>query len=268
MPTHDRSIDIRVDDQHIAGTLITPTTKLPGVLFVHGWGGSQQQYLARAHEIAALGCVCLTFDLRGHARHEAHQEAVTREDGLRDVLAAYDALIEHPAVDRSAIAVVGSSYGGYLAAILTELRAVRWLALRVPALYKDEDWTVPKRKLDRKELAAYRRTTVKPEDNRALRACAAFAGDVLVVESEQDSTVPHPVIENYVAACKHARSLTYRVIEGADHSLSEPRWQRAYTSLLVNWMSEMVLGARGGNSGAGVQTPLSAGAQRGAAQPG
>ena len=36
-----------------------------GVLFVHGWGGSQQQYLARAREIAALGCVCLTFDLAG-----------------------------------------------------------------------------------------------------------------------------------------------------------------------------------------------------------
>lgn len=268
MATRDHSIDIQVEDQHIAGTLITPTTKLPGVLFVHGWGGSQQQYLARAHEIAALGCICLTFDLRGHARHQSQHEAVTREDGLRDVLAAYDALLDHPAVDPSSIAVVGSSYGGYLAAILTELRAVRWLALRVPALYKDEDWSTPKRRLDRKELAAYRRTTVDPEGNRALRACAKFEGDALVVESEHDTIVPHPAVQNYIAAFKRARSLTYRVIEAADHSLSEPRWQRAYTSLLVSWMSEMVLGARGGNSAAGAQTPLNAGTQRGALQPG
>ena len=268
MATRDHTIDIRVDDERIAGTLITPNTKLPGVLFVHGWGGSQQQYLARAHEIAALGCICLTFDLRGHARNQAQHEAVTREDGLRDVLAAYDALAEHPAVDPGAVAVIGSSYGGYLAAILTEMRAVKWLALRVPALYKDENWNTPKRALDRKELAAYRRSAVAADQNRALRACAKFAGDVLIVESEHDSTVPHPVIESYVAAFKHAHSLTYRVIEAADHSLSETRWQRAYTSLLVNWMSEMVLGARAGNSGAAVQTPLSAGAQRGAAQPG
>ena len=62
--TRDDIIDIRVgEDQHIAGTLVAPGTMIPGVLFVHGWGGSQEQYLARAREIAALGCICLTFDL-------------------------------------------------------------------------------------------------------------------------------------------------------------------------------------------------------------
>ena len=66
MTTRDDLIEIPVgDDQHIAGTLVTPGTMSPGVLFVHGWGGNQEQYLARAREIAALGCVCLTFDLRG-----------------------------------------------------------------------------------------------------------------------------------------------------------------------------------------------------------
>lgn len=268
MSTRDRSIDIRVDDQHVAGTVVGPATRLPGVLLVHGWGGSQQQYLARAHEIAALGCICLTFDLRGHARHQAQHEAVSREDNLRDALAAYDTLVEHPAVDTSAIAVIGSSYGGYLGAILTELRPVRWLALRVPALYKDEDWTTPKRKLDRKELAAYRRSTVRPEHNRALGACSKFLGDVLIVESEHDLLVPHPVIENYVAAFRRARSLTVRVIHGADHGLTERRWQQAYTTLLVNWMSEMVQGARGGNGAAGARSPLASTAQRGAAQAG
>ena len=106
-----RAIDIAVDGQRIAGTLVSPAPLIPGVLFVHGWGGSQEQYLARAREIAALGCVCLTFDLRGHAETEPQHETVTREDNLRDVLAAYDVLAEPPAVDKSAIAVVGSSYG-------------------------------------------------------------------------------------------------------------------------------------------------------------
>ena len=66
MPTRDDRVDIAVDDQHIAGTLVTPGTLIPGVLFVHGWGGSQEQYVARAREIAALGCICLTFDMRGN----------------------------------------------------------------------------------------------------------------------------------------------------------------------------------------------------------
>ena len=72
MATHEESIKIHTDGGVIAGTVISPATKLPGVLFVHGWGGSQQQYLARAREVAGLGAVCMTFDLTGHAGTAAH----------------------------------------------------------------------------------------------------------------------------------------------------------------------------------------------------
>ncbi|NUB07301.1 alpha/beta fold hydrolase [Azospirillum sp. Vi22] len=254
MATRDEGIDIAVDDQRIAGTLVTPAAAIPGFLFIHGWSGSQEQYLARAREIAALGCVCLTFDLRGHARTDSQFETVTREDNLRDVIAAYDVLAGQPGVDPDNIAVVGSSYGGYLATILSSLRPVRWLALRVPALYKDEDWHVPKRRLDRDELATYRRGEVRASENRALKACAAFAGDVLIVQSEHDDIVPHPVIINYRKAFERARSLTYRMIEGADHGLTDEAWQEAYTSLLVTWAAEMVLGAREGGGASAVHT--------------
>jgi len=248
MSTHDDPLDILVDGQRIAGTLVTPGPLVPGVLFVHGWGGSQESYLARARQIAGLGCICLTFDLRGHAETSPQHETVTREENLRDLLAAYDLLTGRPLVDAAAIAVVGSSYGAYLAALLTELRPVRWLALRVPALYRDDDWSLPKQELKKYGLAAYRRLAVSPDQNRALGACAAFRGDVLIVESEHDDIIPHPVIANYMAAFEQARSLTYRVIEGADHGLSERRWQEAYTALLVGWAGEMVLGAREGEA--------------------
>jgi len=262
MSTRTNPIDIPVDGQHLAGTLVGPDTMVPGVLLVHGWDGSQDQYIARAHEIAALGCICLTFDLRGHVRHQDQRETVSREENLRDVVCAYDVLVGHPAVDPAAVAIVGSSYGGYLAAIASSVRPVRWLALRVPALYQDGDWDVPKGKLQREELAAYRRSVVRPEDNRALRACAAFGGDVLIVESQHDSLVPHQVIQNYMTACAKAQSLTYRMITGADHALSEKEWQQTYTSLLVNWMSEMVLGARAGKTGSAAATPQAESAQR------
>lgn len=257
MSTRANTLDIAVDGKHIAGTLVGPDTMVPGILLVHGWDGSQDQYIARAHEIASMGCICLTFDLRGHVRHQAQRDAVTREDNLRDVLAAYDVLVGHPAVDPGAIGILGSSYGGYLAAIATSLRPVRWLGLRVPALYPDAEWDVPKNALDRERLMAYRRSAVPADANRALAACAAFRGDVLVVESEHDHLVPHQVIQNYLAACENARSLTYRVITGADHALSEREWQQTYTTLVVNWMTEMVLSARAGKTGAPALEPLS-----------
>jgi hypothetical protein len=247
METRDEHLELSIDGQDIAGTLVAPAT--PGMLFVHGWGGSQQQYLARAREIASLGCICLTFDLRGHARTDAQRETVSRAENLRDLIAAYDVLAAHRGVDASAIGVIGSSYGGYLAAILTSMRPVRWLALRVPALYKDAGWDLPKQQLNQDpDLGEYRRRSLGAEDNLALRACAAFRGDVLIVESEHDDVVPHATIANYVAACARSRSVTSRVIEGTDHGLSDERWQRAYTSVLVNWLMEMVLSARNGGS--------------------
>jgi dienelactone hydrolase len=82
------------------------------------------------------------------------------------------------------------------------------------------------------------------EENRALAACAKFKGNVLVIESERDDYVPHSTIANYVSAFREARSMTYRVISGADHALTDPSCRRAYTSLLVGWAREMVLGAR------------------------
>jgi hypothetical protein len=69
---------------------------------------------------------------------------------------------------------------------------------------------------------------------------------VLLVESEHGEVVPPPAVASYRAAFGKACSLTYRVIGGADHGLSEERWQRAYTTLLVHRVTEMVLGAREG----------------------
>ena len=94
--------------------------------------------------------------------------------------------------------------------------------MRAPALYKDDDWELPKRELHvDPDFAAYRRLTLRAEDNRALGACAQFLGEALVVESERDEIIPHPAVANYIAALANAHSLTYRMIEGADHGLTK-----------------------------------------------
>lgn len=238
------ALHVPVAESLLAGQLVEPRTGVPGVLFVHGWAGSQQRDMKRARALAQLGFVCLTFDMRGHGGTADRLETVTREDNLDDICAAYDVLAGQRQVDRGSIAVVGSSYGAYLAVLASARRPVRWLALRVPALYRDEDWDTPKFALDRQDLAVYRRSLVSYEGNLALRRCRSFAGDVLIVESEQDEIVPHPAVASYLTSFIAARSVTYRVISGADHALSDPESRRSYDRLLSHWLREMIFGAR------------------------
>jgi hypothetical protein len=127
---------------------------------------------------------------------------------------------------------------------------------------------LPKQELRKYGLEAFRKGPVLPQENRALAACAAFEGDVLIVESEHDDMIPHPVIANYMAAFQKAHSVTYRVIQGADHGLSEEPWQQAYTSLLTNWATEMIFGAREGGAAPAAHTHVRPSPQRRPPTPG
>jgi dienelactone hydrolase len=235
-----RDARIPVDGQTVRGKLLRPDGDgpYPGLVFVHGWGASQRQDLGKARRLARHGFACLTFNLRGHARTKSQVETVSRADNLGDLVAAYDRLAAEDGLDRGRVGVVGASYGGYLATLLTAERQVRWIALQAPAIYQDGDFDRPKRQLNLDgQLPRYRQMRLGPGDNRVLACAARFTGDVLVVEAERDTVIPHPVIANYVAAFRRsAHSVTHRVIPEADHSLAEDRWRRAYGTMLVQWL--------------------------------
>lgn len=77
-----------------------------------------------------------------------------------------------------------------------------------------------------------------PDNNRALAACTASKGDVLLVQSEHDEVVPRPVIDSYAWAFGNARSLVRHTLLEADHALSQARWRRTYHAIVVDWPRE------------------------------
>ena len=68
--------------------------------------------------------------------------------------------------------------------------------------------------------------------------CARFKGDVLLVESEHDTVIPHQVAANYLNAFHQARSLTHHVLQGADHALSNLDHRHEYEALLCQWFKD------------------------------
>lgn len=237
-------VRIEVEGHRLLGKLLSPSAVAPwpAVLFVHGWGATQRHDLAKSRRLARLGFACLTFNLRGHARTRHQVATVSRAQNFADVRAAYDRLAAEESVDTTRIAVAGVSYGGYLATLLTRERRVRWLALQAPAIYRDEDFDRPKRELNLDgALPQYRRRRLTAADNRVLAAAARFTGDVLVLEAERDTVIPHRVIANYLAAFRRsAASITHRLIRCADHALSEDGWRRLNGMLMAQWFARRI----------------------------
>ena len=98
MPTFEERLEIPVEHEAIAGTMVTPGTLVPGVLFIHGWGGNQQQYLIRARDVATLAPGRSLRDHLSHMLvhgllhllgfdHESEDQAEEMEDFERRILA-------------------------------------------------------------------------------------------------------------------------------------------------------------------------------------
>jgi dienelactone hydrolase len=215
------------------------------MLALPGWDDDGEgQFRSLSARLQPDGWVCRRANIPDASWPAAERAQVSRHDSMGQVLEDYMNLAAVRGVSRSRIALVGFSYGGYMATFLAHAKPVRWLVLRSPALYPDSDWSTPKEELDTQQLAEYRAHVLSPSQNRSLWCCAQFTGDVLLIDSEHDQVIPPPVIESYARSFERARSLTRFTVAQADHELSNPAWQKAYHDALLDWLAQQVEGSQ------------------------
>ncbi|MPY77365.1 MAG: alpha/beta fold hydrolase [Actinophytocola sp.] len=212
-------------DTTLAADLVTPATPSgAGLLFVHGYHSSRRKQTLRAAEVSErLGHTGLAADLSGHGDSPGDLRECTRQDYLRDVVAAYDALAAADDVDR--IGVCAASYGAYLSCLLLGERPVARLLIRAPALYIDADGEDPESRRHLRKLI---------DTNAALANLAAFDGDTLVLESEHDEVISQASIEAYLRAARHG---THRVLAGANHALTDESSNAAFLTEIIDWFA-------------------------------
>src|SRR3989344_4519365 len=95
-----QKIIFQSNGQEVKGTLFVPSGegKQPGVIFFHGAGSSEKNYLPIAQTLYEMGFATLTVNFRGHKNIEGRTE-VTAYDGVSDGFAAYDFFIQQSGVD-------------------------------------------------------------------------------------------------------------------------------------------------------------------------
>jgi uncharacterized protein len=213
-------------NRDLIGCLFDPGPSSTGraILFVHGQGSNQRGYEDRAQSASSsLGAACLTFDLSGHGDDSARYRHYSLYDHIQDVVAAYDYLASHEAVDQERVGACGASYGGYLVALLTAHRLVKRLILRAPSLAKDTGFLLPT-------------SGEPPSELDSLRTLAGYPGEVLILESEKDEVIPPSVIKAYLQACRHGK---HQLLRGATHALTEPSWNEQFISEIIGWFKDL-----------------------------
>lgn len=219
-----------------------PSRKAEGLalLFIHGWTGKPND---RAAEVLADNGFCsMTFSMRGHNDSEGKINSLKIAEFLHDAVTAYDYFKKHMPPDIR-VAVVGNSFGGYLATLLASLRPVEALSLRVPANYDDSDFNQSKMTRsgsDNPDVLKWRTRKLGRSENKALNQISRFEGKVQIIEAEKDDVIPHQTIKNYIDAVTEKSNLEYHLMKDWPHSLGDDETRnKQFQQLLVNWVKKV-----------------------------
>lgn len=241
-----KSIEFTVDGLTVKGDLFYPEKikdKNPAILFIHGWTSEKKRSFQYAEALIKLGFIVMVFDMRGHGISEGNINIATPKEFLKDCIAAYDYFSSIKGVDKENISIVSSSFGGYLSSMLTSKRKIKNLVLRVPVDYANDTFEKPKmgNAGENPNVFKWRLSPKKYNETYALQALHDYAGQILIIESEKDTIVPHPIIQNYVDAVKDKSKLTHIVMKDAPHSIKPGPFKDEVTKILVDWFKNKSL---------------------------
>jgi hypothetical protein len=153
-------------------------------------------------------------------------EKTTREQQFNEVVAVFDEL---KTLGYKRIIVAGMSFGSYMGALLTAERDPYAVILRGPAIYKDEEFSLPYPERQGYRDKAYeemKHTITSRSDMAALRAIANYEGSVYVVEHETDSVIPQNIPRAYFTVAKRGN---YIAIPATDHAVAKmPNSEKHY----------------------------------------
>lgn len=231
---------LTVNQDSLYGQLLIPARKTQNgkaVLVLHGWKSSLKRFPKRVAPLVEAGYTCLVFDMRGHGTTGGDLEEFSAQDHLDDCLAAYDFLAAQQGIDHDQISLLGSSYGGFLAILLSSKRKVANLILVAPSQYPDQDFEISNRTIPNPDLMQYRNQPHKPTDNRALQAVADFQGKILLIQPENDTQVPKQVFADYLAA--GGTKVTHKLIQEADHSFYHGDTNQQMIETVSTWMESI-----------------------------
>lgn len=172
------------------------------VLLLKGFESTRTKQVPMVKSIIdKTGYSVLVPEYSGHGESPLRLEDMTPAEQLFEVVRAYDWIKQN--YPEANIHILGCSYGGYLATLLLSYRTLDKVVLRVPAIYRPQDfYTTWERHLHdpdyyEEHTREYRENPEALKINPAFEIGKLYKDNTLVVIHEFDEVIPRVVTDTY-----------------------------------------------------------------------
>ena len=201
-----------------------------------GWTSAKLRHQETLEAInAQTGMSVLTFDYSGHGDSTVDPFELRPAQHLLEAITVFDWIAN--TYPEKSISIMGSSYGGFMAAQIAAYRNFQSLILCAPAIYTPHDLYTLNSAIDREEIGGrYRRDSEVLAAHPLFVNPRIFDGSALVVAHELDTVVPTQTTNAYAAGLD-AKLVTVKSIP---HSVREASHEdRAkYQKVIADWLLE------------------------------
>ena len=206
------------------------------LLVLPGWTSSKQQQTDLTnHVVGATGTSALVIDYTGHGESPFNAMDVRPAQHFLEVITAFDWIRQQ--YPNAKISVMGNSYGGYMAATLTEYRDFKNLVLRVPAIYTVRDFYSLNKDIDRQNERLYREDQAFLDAHPLFTNALKFGGRTLVVWHELDEYVPKETTDKYIKSF-NADSYFAKGWKHAFNKEAPLEEQLQYKNAISDWLNK------------------------------
>lgn len=204
------------------------------ILVLPGWTSNKASYRPMVSFIVErVKCSALVIDYSGHGESPYDAMEIRPAQHFLEVITAFDWIKDN--YPDAQIIVMGASYGGYMAATLTEYRDFEKLVLRAPSILSPLSFYNLNKNIDRKQERLYRKDQVFIDNHPLFTKLSIFKGKTLVVWHELDENVPKETTNKYIEYFKADNYLA----KGWMHSYktdADEKEQQAYTKTIADWL--------------------------------
>ena len=174
----------------------------------------------------------MAFNFRGCGQSDGDYLSQTHADAFEDAETAVDFLLKQN-VDPQRIGIVGSSFGGYIAAMILPKIKAKSLVLHAPSAC-NHGLSESLEMGGLEEEVKYFSDRKNWEDSKSYKNIAIFLEALLVLKSQNDENVPSEVVNKYFQQAQTSKKET-KIINGADHRLSTFEMRNEAFNLISDW---------------------------------